>query len=307
MNLEYRQVDVFAEGPLAGNGLAVVITDQPLGGGLMRQLTQELRQFETIFLTPSNEPDHYMARVFTMEEELPFAGHPAIGAAAVLHERLGGEKLHWRLSLPAREVSLTSTRRGPHFRVSMNQGRVEFGDTVAADAAKAWLDCFGLEPVHLDPRLPISVASTGLPYLVLPVTAEGLTQARIRVDDLEQRLAGVGAKFAYLLDLEQNEGRTWDNAGLVEDIATGSAAGPVAGLLVRHGWANVGEEILLRQGRFVGRPSEMVATLMANGGSELGDVTLSGSVVTIARGQFDAQVLGDPADVAAASNNSNRS
>src|SRR5215217_7861153 len=99
--LQYRQVDVFASAPLSGNGLSVVITDEPLASGLMQELTCELRQFETIFLTPTADADAFSARVFTMEEELPFAGHPAIGAAAVLHEQAGGTEHSWRLQLPA--------------------------------------------------------------------------------------------------------------------------------------------------------------------------------------------------------------
>ena len=89
--LEYRQVDVFADRPLSGNGLAVMITKAPLATELMQRLTCELRQFETIFLCRSATSGDFEARVFTMEEELPFAGHPAIGAAAVLHERAGGD------------------------------------------------------------------------------------------------------------------------------------------------------------------------------------------------------------------------
>jgi trans-2,3-dihydro-3-hydroxyanthranilate isomerase len=282
--LQYRQVDVFAQSPLAGNGLAVFVTEEPLSTQLMHALTRELRQFESIFLTPSTEPDAFSARVFTMEEELPFAGHPAIGAAAVLHERAGGEELECQLRLPAGNVALTSRRHGEHYEVAMNQGRVSFGGKVPTGEEKTWLDCFGLDPSHLDRRIPLCVASTGLPYLVIPVTAEGLALARIVDRELEPRLAAVGAKFAYLFDIDAHEGRTWDNAGAVEDIATGSSAGPVAGLLVRHGLADPGERIVLRQGRFAGRPSEMIAEVCE------GEVILSGTVVPVGRGEFDAGV-----------------
>lgn len=290
--LDYRQVDVFAEAPLAGNGLTVIVSDRSLGTHLMQQLTRELRQFETIFLTPLSEPNSFAARVFTMEEELPFAGHPAIGAAAVLHERAGGEFHEWKLRLPAGEVTLESRRHADHYGVSMNQGRVTFGETIAPGEELGWLRLFGLEPGHSDPRLPICVASTGLSYLLIPVTSEGLEGARIVCRNLEQRLATVGAKFAYVLDVDKREGRTWDNSGAVEDIATGSAAGPVAGLLVRYGWADAGESIRLRQGRFVGRPSEMVVKVCENSESCAGDVILTGSVVTVARGAFDEHVRG---------------
>jgi len=297
-SLRYRQVDVFAETPLTGNGLAVFVTDERLRTEFMQALTRELRQFESIFLTPTANPDAFSARVFTMEEELPFAGHPAIGAAAVLHERTGEAAYECQLRLAAGNVMMTSRRNGEHYCVSMNQGRVSFGEEMPVGCEPAWLNCFGLEPRHLDPRLPLCIASTGLPYLLVPVSGDGLARARIVCTDLEERLATVGAKFAYLFDLDAREGRTWDNAGSVEDIATGSAAGPVAGLLVRHGLASPGEAIALRQGRFVGRPSEMIATVRQGCGSEEGDVILSGSVVTVGHGQFDADLLAHHYDTA---------
>lgn len=289
--LQYRQVDVFAERPLAGNGLAVFVTEQRLGTRLMQALTRELRQFESIFLTASPEPNTFIARVFTMEEELPFAGHPALGATAVLHERAGSDEYECKLLLPAGMVYLKSRRERQRYQVSMNQGRLSFGVEIDDREAVSWLRCFGLERRHLNRKLPVCVASTGLPYLVIPVNSEGLAKARIVNDQLERRLATVGARFAYLFDVEEYEGRTWDNAGAVEDIATGSAAGPVAGLLVRYGLAGKGQTIVLRQGRFVGRPSEMRVEVCEGSGRAEGDVILSGSVVTVAHGELDTDVL----------------
>src|SRR5690348_15326273 len=145
MRLEYRQVDVFASAPLSGNGLAVVATEAPLDPMFMQRLTGELRQFETIFLVPAAESGNYDARIFTMEEELPFAGHPSIGAAAVLHERAGGERYDCRLSLRSGTVELSSRRSGAGFDVTMQQGTPEFGVTIAPDAESEWLALFGLE------------------------------------------------------------------------------------------------------------------------------------------------------------------
>ncbi|HEX4801115.1 MAG TPA: PhzF family phenazine biosynthesis protein [Sphingomicrobium sp.] len=289
MRLEYRQVDVFASAPLSGNGLAVVITEAPLDTAFMQRLTCELRQFETIFLVPAARPATYEARVFTMEEELPFAGHPSIGAAAVLHERAGGDRYDCRLVLGSGTVELSSQRSGAGFRVTMEQGTPEFGDTLAPDSERDWLAAFGLDGGDRDRRMPLCVASTGLPYLVVPVTSAGLGKARVRVDDLEKRVAGIGAKFVYVLDIEEREGRTWDNQGIVEDIATGSAAGPAAALLVKHGLAEAEKPILIRQGRFVGRPSEMRLEV-AGSREQITGVALSGSVAMVATGQFDAAV-----------------
>ena len=288
-SLDYRQVDVFAKTPLSGNGLAVVITERRLDPHLMQQLTCELRQFETIFLVPGAEASSYDARVFTMEEEVPFAGHPSLGAAAVLHERAGGDSYECRLHLAAGAIPLTSQRAGEGYHVTMHQGAPQFGGTIPAADEGAWLAAFGLGPEDRDGRIPICMASTGLPYVIVPVTRAGLERARIGVQDLEQRLARVGAKFAYVLDVEGREGRTWDNFGLVEDIATGSAAGPVAGLLVRYGLAESGEPIVIRQGRFTGRPSEMLVEVRGEP-ETIDDIVLSGSVCMVATGKFDAAV-----------------
>ena len=89
MNLEYRHVDVFASHAYSGNSLPVFVDIRGLSAEQMLRITQELRHFEAIFLERMPEPDTVGARVFDLFEELPFAGHPVIGAAAVLHESTG--------------------------------------------------------------------------------------------------------------------------------------------------------------------------------------------------------------------------
>ncbi|MCO2363366.1 PhzF family phenazine biosynthesis protein, partial [Pseudomonas aeruginosa] len=88
MSRRYWQVDVFAERPLTGNGLAVFDDASALDDAAMQAWTRELRQFESIFLLPGDDPRAFRARIFTLEEELPFAGHPLLGAAALLHHCL---------------------------------------------------------------------------------------------------------------------------------------------------------------------------------------------------------------------------
>jgi trans-2,3-dihydro-3-hydroxyanthranilate isomerase len=280
--LRFRLVDVFAARPLSGNSLTVIVTDGPLDVGLMRALTIELRQFETIFLTPAGEPQRFRARVFAMEEELDFAGHPVIGAAAVLHEAAEAEEAVWTIALNRQEVRVESRRSGEGYEVAMHQAPPVFGPPIAVAEEDGFLSAFGLSAGERDRALPMQMVTTGLPYLIVPVTAAGLARGRILVNDLEARLAGVGAKFAYLLDARGREGRTWDNFGRVEDIATGSAAGPAAGFLVEHGLAEAGADLILCQGRFVGRPSEMRLRVDADG------VLLAGDVRMIARGEFDS-------------------
>lgn len=99
-----------------------------------------------------------------------------------------------------------------------------------------------------------------MPYLVVPIRAN-LEHARIVDPAFDDLLATIGAKFVYVLDVNRREGRTWDNDGRVEDIATGSAAGPAAAYLVKHGLAALGESIVLEHGRFLNRPSELHAVV----------------------------------------------
>jgi trans-2,3-dihydro-3-hydroxyanthranilate isomerase len=125
------------------------------------------------------------------------------------------------------------------------------------------------------------VGSTGLAYLIVPII-KNLAKARIVVDNMEEILAKRGARFVYVYDVERAEGRNWDNKGMMEDIATGSAAGPVAAYLCRHGLLGIGRELRIRQGKYVGRQSEMVAKVV-----ESGQVEVSGVIQLAASGTFD--------------------
>jgi PhzF family phenazine biosynthesis protein len=127
----------------------------------------------------------------------------------------------------------------------------------------------------------MQVVSTGLPYLIVPL-ASGLDRARITVEDFEERLVSVGAKFVYVFDPGQREGRSWDNAGAVEDVATGSAAGPAAAWLAAQGLAAHDETIIINQGRFLGRPSMITVTPDSQG-----DLWVGGPVAPVARGVVD--------------------
>ena len=125
--LTYRQVDVFANEVLNGNGVAVFWDSRETTAEAMQELTRELRQFEAIFLTASNARNEYRARVFTMEEELDFAGHPVLGAAAVLHEKYGQKVSEtWRIVLNAGTIEVSTRRIGKSYVATMNQPEARF-------------------------------------------------------------------------------------------------------------------------------------------------------------------------------------
>jgi PhzF family phenazine biosynthesis protein len=280
--LPFSLVDVFAREPLAGNGLSVFLLDQELPTHVMQRITQEMRQFETIFLSRVGTTSMFRARIFAMEEELSFAGHPIIGAAAVLHSELyaAAETVLLEFAMAERTIDVTSHREDTSYFAEMDQGIATFDAPIVDPGILAFLRALNLSQSDLHPSLPLQVISTGLPYLMVPITSN-LERARIVHPRFEAMLATVGAKFVYVLDVDRREGRTWDNDGRVEDIATGSAAGPAAAYLVEHGLAKPGESIVLAQGRFLDRPSELHAVV--RGSSKLG-VTVRGQVCFVGSG-----------------------
>ena len=280
-------VDVFATGPLSGNGLCVFLNTEGWSKPLMQKLTQEMKQFESIFLAGIS-PTGASARVFTVDEELPFAGHPVLGAAAVLHQTQTPEATEgvWTLHLPIGELPVRTTRINDHYRAEMNPGVAHFGECASGDRLLAILTRLGLGHDDLVPGITPQVVSTGLPYLILPVRPDALARARIRGNDLEAQLATLGAKFVLTLDVAGREQRTWDNLGHVEDVATGSAAGPAAAFLFEHELADPAQPVDLVQGRFAGRPSAL--RVRRDGADSL---FVSGEVWPVSQGLLDPGVL----------------
>ena len=182
--------------------------------------------------------------------------------------------------IAGREIAVRSSQAAGDFEAAMNQGQPTLGSPLGGQDAAGFASALGLGSGDLH-RLPMQVVSTGLPYLIVPVSG-GLDRARIEVGDFEERLAKVGAKFVYVFDPDQQEGRSWDNAGAVEDVATGSAAGPAAAFLMAHGLAGPEQEIVISQGRFLGWPS-VIAVTPGRGG----DLWVGGPVAPVARGVVD--------------------
>ena len=225
-------------------------------------------------------------RIFTEDEEPDFAGHPVLGAAAVLHTLLPAldAEESWALAVAQRTVEVRTRGADRWVDATMDQGVPKLGPAIAGDLAEAYRDA--LNPAHgqLHPALPMQVVSTGLPYLIVPVRS-GLDSARISRPGFEGLLDASGAKFVYVLDPDCPEGRTWDNAGRVEDVATGSAAGPAAGYLLHHGVHPAGEPLLVHQGQFTGRPSRTEVRPSPDGRRWVG-----GPVAPVAAGRFHAHL-----------------
>lgn len=282
--MKCKLVDVFAKEKLSGNGLTIFYDYNSLNTHEMLSLTQEMRQFESIFVSISTSESSVRAKIFTVEEELDFAGHPIIGLAAHLHEESGDSNpKEWIINLNKKSINVKTKRTDKYFHASMAQGIPEFIKTLGDNEVEEILLSLNLEPRNLA-NYPLEVISTGLPYLIVPIIS-GIENTKISVGNFSGLLEKFGAKFVYIFDVINFEGRTWDNAGAVEDIATGSAAGPTAAYVYKHKLSSPDKPIIISQGRFLGRPSEIEAYVETKQDS-ISNIWVSGEVVKVANINF---------------------
>jgi len=284
-SIAFTHVDVFSQSPFGGNSLPVFPEAPDLSAEQMLRITQEMRHFEAIFLQPTDQPGTVRARIFDLFDELPFAGHPVIGAAAVLHERSGvGGARSWRFQLPGKTVEVTTDVTAGTYSGLLDQGAPEFLGSV--DDGEQVAAAFNLAADDLAPDLPLEVVSTGLPYLIVPVRPGALARARI-ARDITDLVRGAGAQFAVLLDEEAVEVRHWNNDGIIEDVATGSAAGTIGAYRLRHGLVRGGDTFVLHQGQYTGRPSTL-RVLPEGDANRVETVKVGGDVSFVGHGVIDA-------------------
>lgn len=278
----YYHADVFSSKSLSGNGLTVIFHEEDIDTQFMQKMAQEFKQFETIFLKKVGNK-RFRARIFTVEEELDFAGHPILGAVATVHDNFYPEEKSITAVLELNKKTLQSEtiKKDNYFHATMNQGIAEFLGTVEGETKTTLLQALSLTADNLHPSLPMEVVSTGLPYLIVPL-ASGLAQAKICSSNFEELLRKVNAKFVYVFDIAKMEGRTWDNLGLVEDVATGSAAGPTGAYLFKRDICKAIEKVTINQGGFVGRPSKI--TVFADQSTR--EIKVAGDVKIVAKGQL---------------------
>jgi trans-2,3-dihydro-3-hydroxyanthranilate isomerase len=268
---EFVQLDVFTRKPLTGNPLAVFTDATGLNDQQMQALAREMNLSETTFILP-REPEleakeGKRVRIFTVEEELPFAGHPTLGTALYLHNTAVSHVDEIVLNLNVGKIRVqfrpdskdrSSDRVAGDVFGEMCQRDPEFGPTLARDEIASVLGSDGSE---IAPEWPSQIASTGLPFAVVPIRdAKSLANLKPDVARVSALLDGTGAKFCYFISPERQSwrevrARMFFYGG--EDPATGSAAGCAVSWIVRHGMAKSDEQILIRQGVEMGRPSEI--------------------------------------------------
>jgi trans-2,3-dihydro-3-hydroxyanthranilate isomerase len=266
----YVVCDVFTDTPLAGNQLAVFTDARDLDELTMQALAKEMNFSESVFVLPPTVDDaEVRIRIFTPVRELPFAGHPVLGAAFVLGGPL--QRTVLRLQTDAGVVPVELQRDGP---------RIVFGSMEQPIVAA--------EPVA---NADAIVAALGVDGSLLPVEryALGPGHAYVALSSPEE-VAALQPDFDALAaatgDGERVKTRMFAPAhGVREDPATGSAAGPLALHLARHGWLGWGDQVEIRQGAEVGRPSTLYARA-AGSADAVERVIVGGSAVAVARGEF---------------------
>ncbi len=300
-------LDVFTATPLAGNQLAVFPDAEGLSDGEMQALARETNLSETTFCFPrAGDPrDGVRVRIFTVQEELPFAGHPTLGTAVALRSVLPElrDAIEVRLRLQAGTVPVrfqpgTPAENGelPFGQAvhgEMEQPLPRFGQTHDPAAVAAAL---GLPADAIDRVKPTQTVSTGLPFVVVPLVSQEALEALQTPQDAARRyLQGTDGKFFYVLapGSEPNSRRARMQFYGGEDPATGSAAGCATAYLVHHGQAPAGELIRIEQGAEIGRPSlletrSVLHPASGGNGNWTSDsyVRVGGSTVLVAAGQF---------------------
>jgi len=290
MQLDYFVVDVFTGEALKGNPLAVVMDTMELKTDRMQAIAREFNLSETTFVerraAEVERAEGVRVRIFTTQEELPFAGHPTLGTASVLKlsapETVEGDTVTLALKVGAVPVRFS----GEGLFGEMTQREPEFGAELdLAEVARLT----GLGVDDLDPGLPPQVVSTGTAFAIVALRSSAAL-ARLEVNQREAQawLRARGARWFYVLGPTGEASPAWRarmqfNGG--EDPATGSAAGCAISYLVERGAVQAGERIHLRQGVEVGRPSDLYLSAHIKL-ARVTDVRVAGSTVLVAKGQL---------------------
>lgn len=291
--LNFCLVDVFAERKYAGNPLAVITNAGGLAAEQMQQIAKEINFSETTFIL-SSEPRNggYDVRIFTPARELPFAGHPTLGTAFILQQELIGQlQPQIMLNLPVGQIPVTIADLNAQPTVLwMRQNPPTFGAVLPAEAIAPILN---LEPGEFDPRFPIQVVSTGVPFIIVPLTSlAALQRIRLNPDRLMALVESLQAKEIFVFCPETRHPANQFSArmfaplmGIAEDPATGSANGCLAGYLVQHRYLGTPAiAVRVEQGYEIGRPSLLL--LRATQTNDQISVAVGGSVIMVARGEL---------------------
>jgi len=284
------QWDVFTSKPLEGNSLAVFFDARGLSDAEMQAIAREMNLSETTFILPRDRKIErergVRVRIFTVQEELPFAGHPTLGTAFALRGKSSAKQV--TLDLNAGKVPV---------RFEEIPGQPAFGEMTQIDPVfgiqherEAVARATGLGVEDFDPSLPIETVSTGVAFTVAPLKSlAAIQKLRVDLNRAEEYLARSGGKFLYFVTRETVDPAARLHARMLfyngEDPATGSAAGCTAAWMVAHGVAEPDERVLIEQGLEIERPSRIFVRASRNG-NRVVNVRVGGNAIEVMRGKI---------------------
>jgi trans-2,3-dihydro-3-hydroxyanthranilate isomerase len=274
----YVVCDVFTDRALAGNQLAVFTDARGIPEDTLQPLAREMAFSETVFVYPPAGEGHVRIRIFTPVVEVRFAGHPVLGSAFVLGGPLQAEVI--RLETDAGVVPVQLDREG---------ARIVFG---RMEQPLPVIEPYG-EPDELlsalgvsRAELPVELYDNGLPHVFVVLgSPDDVAALRPNLGALSSLPPALGVNCAAGADTQWKTRMFAPAGGVPEDPATGSAAGPLAVHLLRHGLIASGEEIEISQGAEIGRPSTLYATVWGTS-DQIDRVEVGGCAVVVARGEF---------------------
>lgn len=301
--LRYFLLDVFTDEPYTGNPLAVFVDPTALSDGQMQRIAAELHLSETVFLWSPTRPGRpWRTRIFTPAMELPFAGHPTVGAGFLLASLGLVAPAEGRINLELDEavgtvpvtVSLDEQGVPTAAELVIPRAPVQVDTATPADLAQV----VGLEESDLHATLPVRGYSAGNPFAIIPVTDEAaLSRARIDSSLWATLVAESGAPHLYLVTpmagpdepTQRWRARMFAPAmGIAEDPATGAAAAAFAGYISEVGFDPGNNSVVIEQGVEMGRPSVIRLTITSPSRDQGSIVRVGGPAVVIGNGTLAA-------------------
>ena len=283
------QWDVFSSRSLEGNSVAVFFDGRELTDAEMQAIAKEMNLSETTFVLPcdavTEREQGIRVRIFTVQEELPFAGHPTLGTAFALRGQSGSKQIALQLNVGKVPVDFEDNAGQPAFG-EMTQIDPTFGMRHEREAVA---QATALRMQDFDDSLPIQTVSTGVPFTVAPLKSLAVMRdLQIDLSRAAEYLARTEGKFFYFVTRETVDREARLHARMLfyngEDPATGSAAGCSAAWMLANGVAKPDEHVLIEQGIEMKRPSRIFVRASRND-NRVVNVRVGGHSVEIMRGE----------------------
>jgi trans-2,3-dihydro-3-hydroxyanthranilate isomerase len=286
----FMQLDVFSSRPFEGNSLAVFPDARGLDDQMMQTLAREMNLSETTFVLPRDQATErergVRVRIFTVQEELPFAGHPTLGTAFALRGSTGAAEVALELNVGRVPVRFEEKPGQPVFG-EMTQVEPKFG---LIHDRETVVRATSLRDGDIDPSLPIQTVSTGLPFTIVPLRGlDVIRRLQVNLARASEYLqqSGGGTAF-YFVTRETVDPAARLHARMLfyggEDPATGSAAGDATAWMVAHGVAEPDEHVLIEQGVEMLRPSRIFVRASRHD-NKVVNVRVGGNAVEVLRGE----------------------